>query len=408
MPDQVNEYINDQAICDQAPSGVVTGVATDPAQESRLQPQVDDKRKKRGSAYRKNAKVGFFRYCYYDPAFKFFAEQVLGAEFVLLPPPTKRTTELGAQYSTAYVCTPFKHMVGDYIESLELGANILVQVAGPCRLGYYGELQEIILHDMGYEFDMLNFSVNTERGFLGWARDCLDVFDSDINIPRALRKLVSVADMALKLDKAHDYYLANAGFELNRGDFKHAWDNFMEDMRGATTYREIERVYAAGMEAMEAIPIDKPEHPIRIGITGDMFTAIDERSNLDIDDKLIRMGVEVHRMMNITNRFIHYNEPKLRTRADGYVTYDMGPTSTITVVAALEYAKDGFDGVIHAKAAACTPEIDCIPVLQRISEEYHMPMLYLTYDSQTSDAGLETRLEAFYDMLEMKKRGNAE
>ena len=57
----------------------------------------------------------------------------------------------------------------------------------------------------------------------------------------------------------------------------------------------------------------------------------------------------------------------------------------------------------HAKSAGCTPEIDCIPVLQRVSEDFRMPILYLTYDSQTSDTGLDTRLEAFYDMLSMKK-----
>ena len=42
-------------------------------------------------------------------------------------------------------------------------------------------------------------------------------------------------------------------------------------------------------------------------------------------------------------------------------------------------------------------------MLQKGSEAYSVPVLYLTYDSQTSDTGLDTRLEAFYDMLSMKK-----
>ena len=134
-----------------------------------------------------------------------------------------------------------------------------------------------------------------------------------------------------------------------------------------------------------------------------MFTAIDERSNLFLDHKLISMGVEVHRMMNLTNRYIRYNEPNLRVSAGDYVAYDMGPTSTLTIVAAKRYAEEGFDGIIHAKSAGCTPEIDCVPVLQSISEDFRVPILYLTYDSQTSDTGLDTRLEAFYDMLAMKK-----
>ena len=46
---------------------------------------------------------------------------------------------------------------------------------------------------------------------------------------------------------------------------------------------------------------------------------------------------------------------------------------------------------------------DAIPALQNISADYHIPILYLSYDTQTSDTGIETRLEAFYDMLSMKR-----
>jgi benzoyl-CoA reductase/2-hydroxyglutaryl-CoA dehydratase subunit BcrC/BadD/HgdB len=134
-----------------------------------------------------------------------------------------------------------------------------------------------------------------------------------------------------------------------------------------------------------------------------MYTALDGHSNLHLDEKLMAMGVEVHRMLNLTNRFIHYNEPNLRASVQEYWTYDAGPTSTLTLAAAKKYAQEGFDGIIHVKSAGCTPEIDCVPALQRLSEDYQLPILYLTYDSQTSDTGLDTRLEAFYDMLAMKK-----
>ena len=44
-----------------------------------------------------------------------------------------------------------------------------------------------------------------------------------------------------------------------------------------------------------------------------------------------------------------------------------------------------------------------MPVLANLSQDYKIPVLYLTYDSQSSDVGLMTRLEAFYDMIEMRK-----
>lgn len=372
--------------------------------DKRRPPQlVPGKRRKFKRDRHKRIKVAFFRYYHYDPAFKFFVEQVLDADYLPLPEATLRTTEMGAQNSSDYVCTPFKHILGDFIEALDLGADVLVQFGGPCRLGYYGELQESILRDMGYEFDMLNFSSGIEQGAIGWTKQCIKTVNPDIDIPRAVRQLAAVANMAVKLDEAYDFYLANAGFECARGSFSRVWESLMDAMRAATCDREINEAFREGMDAMRAIELDKPADPIRIGIVGELFTAVDARSNLGLDEKLLAMGVELHRAMNLTNRWIRYNEQNLRRSAADYLTYDMGPTSTITVAAARKYAQEGFDGIIHAKSAGCTPEIDCVPVLQRVSADFRVPTLYLTYDSQTSDTGLDTRLEAFYDMLAMKK-----
>ena len=74
-------------------------------------------------------RVAFFRYSYYDIAFKFFVEHVLDADFVALPKPTKRTIELGSRHSSDMVCAPFKHILGDYIEALELGAEAIMDLS---------------------------------------------------------------------------------------------------------------------------------------------------------------------------------------------------------------------------------------------------------------------------------------
>jgi len=61
----------------------------------------------------------------------------LEVEYVVPPPITNRTLMLGSRYSPDFVCAPFKYNLGNYIESLEAGANTLVQVGGTCRLDYY-------------------------------------------------------------------------------------------------------------------------------------------------------------------------------------------------------------------------------------------------------------------------------
>ena len=365
--------------------------------------QLRSKRKTPKRDRHARTRVSFFRYGYYDIAFKFFVEQVLDADFIALPPATKRTVELGSKYSSDFVCAPFKHILGDYIEGLELGADVLVQFAGPCRLGYYGELQESILRDLGYEFDMLNFATVTGKPLKEYIEVCKRKINPNLSVPRGVVNMLATFKMVECLDEANDYFLANAAFEDTPGDFEHARQAYFADMRNATSEKEIAAAQKTGIERFRAIPCHKPDNPIRIGLVGEYFTAVDESSNLGVEKKLLSMGVELHRMLNMTNRNLRYHEKNLRASASEYITYDMGPTSSMTIAATLKYAQEGFDGVIHMKSSGCTPEIDCMPVLQHISRDTHMPVLYLSYDSQTSDTGLDTRLEAFYDMLEMKK-----
>ena len=45
-------------------------------------------------------------------------------------------------------------------------------------------------------------------------------------------------------------------------------------------------------------------------------------------------------------------------------------------------------------------------ILEKISNEYELPIIYFSFDSQDNEVGIETRLEAFYDMLVQKKENN--
>ena len=139
-------------------------------------------------------------------------------------------------------------------------------------------------------------------------------------------------------------------------------------------------------------------------IIGEIYTAMDAFSNLEVEQKLADMGVEVHRWMNVTNSMlrpgIRNHQIAVRDRSE----YSMGANSTTDIWQAQTFAEKGFDGLIHIKSANCTPEVDIMPVLANLSQDFKIPVLYLTYDSQSSDVGLMTRLEAFYDMIEIRKK----
>ncbi|MGL5514547.1 MAG: hypothetical protein ACRDBM_15115, partial [Sporomusa sp.] len=68
-----------------------------------------------------------------------------GLGLTVLPPPpiSKLTMELGAKYAPETACLPFKVTLGNYIEALDAGADTIITCGGvgPCRLGYYAQIQ---------------------------------------------------------------------------------------------------------------------------------------------------------------------------------------------------------------------------------------------------------------------------
>ena len=351
---------------------------------------------------RKN--ISFPRYAEYNCAFRYIVEQALEARYVMPPPLTKRTMELGAKYSPDFVCTPFKTILGSMIEALEAGADTLLMTHGLCRLGYYGELLEQILRDLGYQFDFINLSdydMSKKKEMLRAVKR----FNPKLHPARFLSQFMEGVKMVEYLDEITGEYYKNCGFDATKGGYQAAYQDFLTAMYTARQRSDVESGYREARRAMRAVPLDKPARPLRVGVVGEFYTAMDAFSNLELEQKLADMGVEVHRWMNVTNQFLRYSGQKnMHVKVQDLCQYEMGPTSTANIWYARECAERRFDGLVHIKSASCTPEIDVMPVLQNISADYKIPVLYLTYDAQTSDVGLMTRLEAFYDMIAMRKK----
>lgn len=349
-------------------------------------------------------RVSFPMVARYNYVVQYFIEMGLEAKCIMQPRMTKKTIELGSKYSPDSVCTPFKYSLGSMIEALETGADTLVMTMGLCRLGYYGELQERIMRDLGYQFDFINLSEYSTGKKKDYVK-ALKRINPKLNIAKTTAAAIEGLRMAEYIDEIEAEYYKNCGFEESKGAYKETIFRFWSDMNAACSKADIETGYKRAKSEFRNIPLDKPDIPLRVGIIGEYFTVMDAFSNLELEQKLADMRVEVHRWMNVTNRNLHYSgEKNMNVRIRDLCRYEMGPTSTANIWCAKDYAERGFDGIIHVKSAGCTPEIDIIPILQNISEDCKIPFLFLTYDSQTSDTGLMTRLEAFYDMMQMRKR----
>ena len=353
---------------------------------------------------KQHRKVALPRYGEYNCALKYLVEQGFEARCILPPPLSRRTGDLGAKNSPDLVCTPFKTTLGSMIEALEAGADTIIMVPGACRLYYFGELQEQILRDMGFSFQFINLSLYNTGNIRDILR-ALKVLNPRCSMVKAGRALYEAVRMVEHLDDLTSLYYQNCGFDPS-GTWPKIYRKFIADMYDAQSLAEIRAGYRGANDAFAEIPLKKPQDPIRIGIIGDYYTVMDPFSNLELEQKLADMGVEVHRLMNLTNDMLRGGGKNRQAKIREFSEYSMGASSTSDIWQAQNFAERGFDGLIQVKSACCMPETDIMPVLANLSRDYGMPVLYLTYDSQTSDVGLMTRLEAFYDMVEMRKKVN--
>lgn len=325
-----------------------------------------------------------------------------GVEYIVPPPITKKTLAIGSRYSPDYVCAPFKYNLGNYIETIEAGANTLVQADGVCRLGYYGELHEQILRDLGYKVQFVNMAKFQNPKPIKFYK----VF-KEINPAISLKKTAQIIPVVLKMieyiDETEDFIRKNVGFESKMGSFDKAHTDFLNDLRTVSNKKELKNAYQNYIKILKRIEVKKPANPLKVGIIGEYYTIMEPFSNHYIEKELAQMGIVVDRWLNVSNTLLHYPKKQIKERIENYAKYQMGATSMATIDRALYFAKKGYDGIIHVKSFGCTPEIDAIPALQNISKDYKIPILYFSFDTQTSETGFNTRLEAFYDMIMMRK-----
>ena len=84
--------------------------------------------------------------------------------------------------------------------------------------------------------------------------------------------------------------------------------------------------------------------------------------------------------------------------------YKMGADASSNVYWTKYLAENKYDGIIHIKSSFCTPEIGVMPILDKVANDYNIPIIYFSFDANTSEVGIKTRIEAFYDMIEMRRK----
>lgn len=340
----------------------------------------------------------------YSTAISYFLRHVTDCTVSPAPKITKRTLELGTKYAPDSVCIPFKYNLGNYIEALENGATILLQAGGGCRYGYYAEVQEKILKDLGYDFDFYAL-VDQDNFKPKYLYKTLKEINPSLSIVKFTRHALITLLMIYYMDKLDEDIRKNIGFEKEKGSFQKTRDEFLKELEQTKGFHSLRKTYKKYKKKIKNIPIEKPSNCLRVGIIGELYTAMEPFSTYFLEEELAKMNIEIKRFTNLTYLLFKkgLQKKKMLKKISKYCHYSLGADGMDNVYRAKYLIDEKFDGIIHTKPFGCTPEIGAIPIIDKVCKEYKMPIIYFSFDSETSEVGIKTRLEAFYDMLDAKK-----
>lgn len=162
--------------------------------------------------------------------------------------------------------------------------------------------------------------------------------------------------------------------------FKNASDTFIENQEEILKTNKINRV--------------KSSSKLAISVLGHPYMIHDNYLSMKLIMKLIDRDINVYTPMSLDNEAKRQNAYPYQ----GKVFWDVGFDN---LGSAFIFAEDkDVKGIIYLTPFACGVDSIIIEFIERrLKSHYEVPFLKLTIDEHTGEAGFDTRLEAFLDMI---------
>lgn len=306
--------------------------------------------------------------------FGFFND--LGIKIVLSDVTTKQTMSEGASLVVTETCLPIKVYVGHVLNLIDKGIeNIFVPSLQSIDHKIYNcskirGLPDLIRNVVKKPFNMIEATLDKsekKQGLYEFLSECVRPFGiTDKNLIKKASK---------------------AGWRC--------YNNFYVMTKSGMSYS---KALSYALQGKVVISSTTKEYPISIALVGHGYDLYDERVCMKIIDKLEKMDVRVCTALQLSSEQLSEGISTL-----GNEKY-WANEDEVTGCAG-HYLKDTkVDGIITITAFGCGPDSLMIERITRKAKQFGKPLLNLTIDEQTGEAGFVTRIEAFVDMLFRKKR----
>lgn len=342
----------------------------------------------------------------------------IGLDYVLPPPCSRKTLEIGASLSPEFACLPLKTTLGNYIEAIEMGADTIIMISGkgPCRFGFYAETQRRILRDAGYNCRLISFEFEPSR--LPRTIKSIKLIKQDVSWNKLIGEISLGLRKAHALDIVEQRSLHVRWKEGNTGETTGLLEECYKSIGRAGNAGEIELAKKRSLDLLDSVVVDggREKDLVKIGIVGELYLLLEPAFNLYVEEQLGGMGAYVERSIYLTdwirpsgkNPVGGYSDEDSEAAARPYLEHHVGGEGIHTIGKTALFADSGFDGVVHIMPFTCMPETVAKSILPYVTSDKNIPVLSLVIDEQTGVAGVSTRLEAFVELARRKRRSNTD
>lgn len=309
-------------------------------------------------------------YYYYYPFWKVLFKE-LGFETILSDDTSKAILDSGVKKAVSEICVPMKVYTGHIINLLSKNVD-------------YIYIPRFVSLSKGI------FMCPKFMGLPDMIKGLFDGIDEKILTNSIISKNDDISGY-----RNYKSFIGKLG--ITKNELKYALKKAKDEW---TAFRDLNK---RGFDINELLNKDHPQKydgDITIGLIGYVYNVYDRFINMDLLNVLRKMNIRV-----VT--FDMLDEGLIRNKLKRFKKNMFWEFTNIIMGAAYHFMNmDEIDGIIHVTAFGCGPDSILEPFLAIDSEKNKKPFMTLRIDEQTGESHIITRIEAFSDLIRLKKHKN--
>lgn len=315
-----------------------------------------------------NKKIGIPRalfYYEYYPLWKVFFKE-LGVEVVLSDNTTKKIMDNGAKSTVDQACLPVKLFHGHVLNIKDKVDYLFIP-----RLTSVSK-NEYICPKFGGLPDMIR---NTMK-------DIPEIIDTEINLRKSNKRIL---EAVLKVGK------------IFTQDVKHIKSAYKKAIESYYEFRKKVKEGALPCDILEGkfnVIRKSSKCKLNIALIGHSYNIYDRYSSMNVIEKLKNNDIDIITIDMIEDEIINNNIKALKKP----MFWNYGRKAIGTASHLIE--RGDIDGIICLMAFGCgIDSFVCDLIERKIRKQSEIPFIVLNIDEHSGEAGMDTRLEAFIDMI---------